>query len=613
MSSSSRFLLLLVLVLSLCEISVQTLAASDDEIEEVSTIASRLNVEDSRSNRLSPEDYIDQTQLVDNLSVVPSVAVSRSGGYGALTQLRVRGAEANHTKVLIDGISVNDLDGGFNFGQLNSVGISGAEVLHGPLSSIWGSDAIAGVIALSTIPTATNASWLFGLGSHGHQDLQLDLSHVGPKSFIAVASGYSKAEGFNVTDNGTEKDGFEQQVLNLTGGTDLNNVSFKINFRTNLTDNDYDPIFGSGAYVNEAKRTLVGHSLLWEANDVWQSEVQISRLSSTLANSIDGSTTNKHAIEDTRYSLVNHVEISSSMNTLLFAEYQSRAFKQQGTKSIFGDPNQSQEFNTRNLGVEVHWQNEPIDIRGSARYDKSSEFSTSTAWNVLVQRAFGSAKWYLSTGSAYRHPSFIDRFGYLPDSFLGNPDLSSEEALQVETGWLQSGSTWLLNMSLFHTKLKNEIDGFVYDPLRSAFTAKNTNGESIRRGFELKLERTLNIGRVLANFGFVDSTEEGQQEIRRPRQLASFSYSTPWWHGFRLRVSAVFNGSQIDHDFRSFPIQTERLEGYSLVHVRLSHKLNDSWMISLRAQNLRDHEYQDVLGFNTPGRQIFISARFNSG
>ena len=170
-------------------------ATPEAELEEISVIASRMPTQDVRADVVAEsllEGFHDVSEILNQL---PSIAVSRAGGLGSLTQLRVRGAEANHTKVLLDGVSVNELDAGFNYGSMSAGGIKRVEVLHGPLSSIWGSDALAGVIAFDTRPTESQTQLSMGYGSHASLNRMVSFDRVFANSFISLHVADRQSDG----------------------------------------------------------------------------------------------------------------------------------------------------------------------------------------------------------------------------------------------------------------------------------------------------------------------------------------------------------------------------------------------------------------------------------
>ena len=162
-------------------VPVSALAASEDEIEQILVSASRIGVVDQRVHVLDEAD-VDSAGFhpTDLPTLVPGFALSTAGPRGALSQARVRGAEANHLLVMIDGIQVNDPAAGseFDFGSLDLAAIERVEFLAGPQSAVWGSDAIAGVLHIDTTPRVDDRRLRVGYGSHHTTDADITFAQV---------------------------------------------------------------------------------------------------------------------------------------------------------------------------------------------------------------------------------------------------------------------------------------------------------------------------------------------------------------------------------------------------------------------------------------------------
>ena len=154
----------------------------------------------------------------DALRSLPGVAVSRTGGFGNLTQVRIRGAEGNHTLVLIDGIEANDLaDGEFDFSNLSAEDIERIEVIRGPMSGLYGSNAVGGVINIITRDgkgplTVTMRS---EGGSFGTRDLAVRASGGNDNAHAAVSYSLRDTDGFNISPRGGENDGSSTRHAHL--------------------------------------------------------------------------------------------------------------------------------------------------------------------------------------------------------------------------------------------------------------------------------------------------------------------------------------------------------------------------------------------------------------
>jgi vitamin B12 transporter len=165
----------------------------------------------------------------DALRTITGVNVSQSGSSGSLSQVRIRGAEANHTKVLIDGVEVGTMDeGGFDFSTLLAADIERIEVLRGPQSGVYGANALAGVInIISKKGTgAPSVSISAEGGSMNTRAVTANASGSSEHGYLSVTGSKRQTDGFNIATNGSEKDGSEQQTIFARGG-----LAVRDNFR----------------------------------------------------------------------------------------------------------------------------------------------------------------------------------------------------------------------------------------------------------------------------------------------------------------------------------------------------------------------------------------------
>ena len=226
---------------------------------------------------------------------------------------------------------------------------------------------------------------------------------------------------------------------------------------------------------------------------------------------------------------------------------------------------------------------------------------------------------YASVGESIKNPTFTERFGYF-DTFIGNPDLSPEEALSYELGWRRQWFDDQLQMdfSWFSTDLENEINGFVFDAASGGFTADNVTGRSEREGIELAARYQPGPQfRIDFNYTYLDA-EEGTlpgvvvREVRRPQHTVSLN-GTYYWSAASISASVVHTGEQQDDYFPPVPPYQERvtLSGYTLVNLAFSYQVSSQLKVTARVQNLTDESYEEVFGFRAPGRSLHAGLRYS--
>ena len=215
-------------------LSAAKVAVPEKEVGGSISIISRKEIEDS--NALS---------VVDLLRNIPGVAISQSGPFGSLTQVRIRGSEANHVLIMIDGVEANDpaIGSEFNFAYLNPESIERIEVMRGSQSSTWGSDALAGVINIITRTGSDDTIFtsLAEIGTHDFLRSSASVSGRLSKLKYYLQGAYTDTSGANISELGSEKDEYDQSEFVFNAQYEINpDVIFGLNVRQIDSSNDFD-------------------------------------------------------------------------------------------------------------------------------------------------------------------------------------------------------------------------------------------------------------------------------------------------------------------------------------------------------------------------------------
>lgn len=615
--------------------------AQQDSLETIVVRAAREPIDAAATGSavtVLDENYLAQRQtaaLAEILRSVPGTAVSRAGPIGAQAQLRMRGAEANHTLVFIDGVRANDpaQNGEFNFAHLLNADIEAVEIIRGPQSALWGSDALAGVI---NIRTRRGGDGLAGNvyaegGENSWQNFGANARYGNEQFGAALGIASVETDGDNISRQGGEDDGYENNTL--TGSFDWNaneTLSFDGSLRYVDATNDFDETdFSTGLPADSDSETEVeqlygrlGVSLS-TLDGRWRHSASVALTDTDNDNRGQFSRTRTEG-EVIVYTLQTSFDLAEGHTLTGAYERWEEDFTQRGQATDFGDPNRDEDIDTNSFIVEYRGQlTDTLSVLASARNDDNSDFDDKTtgrlsaAWQVAEATTLRGA-W----GTGIKNPTFTERFGFFTN-FVGNPDLKPEEStgweIGVDQNWLedrlQVSATW------FDEELEDEINGFFFDPTIGEFgdfTAVNEDGKSERQGLELAARWLILDGLSLnAAYTWLDSQDpDGSDEIRRAEHIASANLNWDFLGGrANLNLQVDYNDEQDDFFFPPVPPFQERVEldSFTLVTLAGSFRLFDNLELYARVENATDEDYEEVFGFVAPGRTAIAGVRYSFG
>jgi len=606
-------------------VSSQVMAQPVSEAMEVITVsATPININDAGSSVsvISRQNILDRNagSVQDLLREIPGFSVNQQGSHGAVTQVRIRGAEANQVLVLINGIEVNDLAQGseFDFSQISTNDIERIEIVRGPQSALWGSDAMAGVIHIITMPNTDDSSFDASLetGSFSTQRATFSANLGSSRHQTKLSVDYLDSDGTNIARNGNEDDGLENLTVSLAGryaASDNLSLSYTIRHTDKTSEFDAIDFFTTGLpvdadYETDSTYLYSGVSITQIVSDSIDHSLKASRTDTdnkTSASNPDKDETS--GVRDTFKYQFNYLDGANHLS--LRVEHETEEYKQRGTSSFFGDPNQNLDAKTDSFAAEYRYVGERFNYSLSGRHDKNSEFDDSNSWRMTGNFKLSQATLFASVGESIKNPTFTERFGFFTN-FIGNPDLEPEESLHWEIG----ARTSLFNDKLelaatyFNADLENEINGFVFDAGTGGFTSGNIDGESKRKGVELAFGYMQSERFDLrATYTYLDATEQDFKgsditEVRRPEHTGSLTMNYRWQQA-GLNFAVSYTGAQEDNFFPPFPPFQERVElnAFTLVSLSGYYNLNDLVTVTARIENLADEDYEQVYGFASPG------------
>ncbi len=610
-----------------------TPAGQDNSVSPVVVTATRADVGVSIDltgtsiTVLQAQDLRDrQTQLVsDILRDVPGVEVNRMGAVGGLTQVRMRGAEGDHTLVLIDGVKADDpYDGEFDLGGLIADDVAKVEVLRGEQSALYGSDAIGGVINYITLNGADAPGLRARLesGSFGTVEASARAAGVSGPFDYALSGAYYDTGGYVVAPGGARDIGARIGTISGRASYQVSDA-FQLRAvgrfnRTNagVNDQDYivtgDAIDSGGHYVNTAYDGLVGAR--YSAFDGRWIQDLSAQAAWSQRDGFDDSNARTSGDQGLRRkaSYVSTFKLSSGAvaQTLTGAVDYEREDWRNTDPTGFADTTWRHTVNWGFVGEYNAVLNDRAEIGGAVRHDANSRFADDATYHVQASYLFDSgARLHAATGTGVKAPGPSELYGYSPViDFAGNPNLKPEQSTGWEVGLGQEllGRRVRLDATYFSSVLHNEI---TVNYAVSPNTPINLTTESTRKGVELSAQAILSPSwRLAATYTYLDSRQDGVEEIRRPRSIASGNVA---WRSADDRLGANltvrYNGEQTDTNFATF--STVTLKAFALVNFGADYRITKALRIYGRVENLFDQTYQEVFGFNTPGRAAYVGLR----
>lgn len=584
-------------------------------------------------------EQIEQKQvkfLGELLRDVPGFSVSQAGGAGAQTQVRVRGAEANHLLVLMDGVRANDpaTSGEFQYQMALTSDIERIEIIRGPQSATWGSDAMAGVINIIRRKDI-ESQYISGnveAGSFDTVNAGINAGYSGENVTITASVFYLDTDGTNISRLGNEKDGAENLTAHLALEFDLgDSLDLYLAGQTIDASNDYDDIDYSvtglpidADRVTESNQNFLNAELRYDpSQSPLAGSFAVNWMNSDHDNISDGLWASSTSAETLELRLRGSVLLGEDENHRIGfgLEREDIDFTQRGDASYL-DPNQDQSYKVSAYALEYVGQ--PIDAftwTASSRLDDYSDFDNATTWQLAGSYQLNAAlRLRGSVGTGSKAPTFTERYGYYEDLFIGNPTLKPESSRGWEIG---IDSRWAdgrhqLQVAYFDQDLQDEIDGFVYDPSSGLFTANNKDNDSNRKGIETIFDTQFSKSFALsASYTYTDATEKDTagssfEEVRRPKHKANLSAN--YYFGDNrgnLNLNVNYTGSQLDVFYSpiSYTSELVDIDSYTVVALAASWKLTDSLELTGRINNLLDKQYEEILGFVRPGRAVYAGLR----
>ncbi|WP_375688262.1 TonB-dependent receptor plug domain-containing protein [Pseudooceanicola sp. LIPI14-2-Ac024] len=553
------------------------------------------------------------------LRAVPGIAVNGAGA--SYTQVRIRGGEGSHTLILIDGVEAAGGDGEYILTGLETANIERIEVLRGPQSVYYGSNASAGVINIITKKGEEGFRYGGSVEYGAGWAVAGNLSYRDARGGISLGLARRDDEGWDYSGSDGEKDGIDRWTLQLAGDYEVAD-GLTLGFTFRRSEETYE--FDSTSYVaTTADEYVVDDPLPYSDRDEQTAQVWAEY------ETPDGRIVSRLSFERT--------DLDQSYDGGAPTETDSQAVKLRMTYGIDGPVDQgnhsitamvereedssssSPDYTRDTVSFAAEYRAtlmDALDLQLGVRYDDNSVFEDAVTWNAAASYSFDNGiRLHASAGTGVVNPSYFELFadvtyGTPPyaTTYTGNPDLKPERNRSFDIGLefpvMQGRGT--VDVTYFNETLVDEITSVLVAP--GEYSYINQDGDSDRQGVEVegRFEATDDLTLRLS-YTYLDATNpDGSVEVRRPR------------HELRLGASlnALADRATFSADARyvagTFDSQyfgsyaTAELPDYWVVDVAAGYQVSDALRVTARVENLFDEEYYDVWGYASRGRTAYI-------
>lgn len=551
-------------------------------------------------------DALGVDYVLDAIATAPGVTVNQNGSQGGAASIRIRGAASAQTLVIIDGVVVNDPSapaGGFDFARIDPANVARIEILKGPQSTLWGTDAMGGVVNIITkrpVDGTSGSAFAQG-GSFGSLRGGASFSGSGERFDFRVAAVRSTTDGISKADKvhgNTEDDAYESTSVNAVAGVRLGSARVQATLLWTDAIAEFDS-FSFGAPGNVA-----------DGDELSESEELTTNLSLSLP-LLDGNFSNSFLIG---YSDIDRQSFSAGQPG--FASDGNRmTLRYQGTLSI-GDANrvafgaEREEIEAGDLDASINglfalYEIRPLEsvtLTAGIRNDDHEQYGNETTGRIAAAfNPHDQLTLHASWGEGFKAPTLFQTTYFCCGASAANPDLQPETSTAYDVGFTvrSPGGQNEIGLTYFDQKTRNLIDfSFpigAYENIASATSS----------GFELSGGVRLNDSYGISfNYSYIDAKDgDGAALIRVPKRSGDLRVSLNPDGRLSSNISLHYNGEEQD------PNGT--VGSWTRVDVAGRYALNESVELYARIENLLDRQYQQVIGYGTPGLSGYLGARFS--
>jgi vitamin B12 transporter len=555
--------------------------------------------------------------LAELLTKAAGISITRTGGRGASTGVSLRGNQTDHTLFLVDGARIGSSTLGSSPVELiDPELIERIEIVRGPKSSLYGSDALGGVINIITRrasikkPLAVKIS----AGNNNSNDASLSYGKQGDNYQANITASYIYTGGIDNTTDQTfpnnDDDAFRQQSIGFNGNVDINqDINLGLSYQLSEAESEWDnnctdatsftPVICSP--YSDSKVEALNLAATWDILSRWTSTLSggfSKDESETLADEVDMLTTFSGGEFNTRKTNINwQNDIQIIKALLLTVGYDYLKEVVDGTTNYDVDERDNDGYYTQ-----LQFSNGPLSANIGGRRDDNEQFGSHNTYNATVGYDISqSIKVIASYGDAFKAPTFNDL--YFP--FFGDPTLVPEETDSYEIALRGFSENIDWSISAYQNNIENLIQ------YNSTLGSNDQISSATIKGVELFLEGDFYGWSIATALTLLDTQDDatGNELARRPDKTINIDIDR---HFGKWSIGTTLYASSSRYDNATNDVE---LNGYGTMALRGAYAANDQWKFQLKADNIFDKDYalaqaSSFSGLGTypqPGREVLFS------
>jgi len=616
-SKSTLSLVITASLTTAMSLSVQAnMDIAEAELETMTVTANRsaANINESLATQVvitrADIERIQPKSVLDMLATVSGLDISTNGGRGQNSSVYMRGANASHTLVLLNGVRISSASlGSTNVQSIAPELIERIEIVKGPRAALWGSDAIGGVIQIFTRKLESGEYFASAnFGSEGYQMLGAGVGIKHGDGFTSISVNHEESDGFDVKDDAeTDDDGYSFNSLAINGQQQVSDA-LAINWLAQIDqgDTEYDNSRANESEINNHV-WQISAAYQWQLADI-NNTTQVNIGQSRTSNIGYGYGTSKNEGNqfDTRrnqYSVINNSDISSNFQVNLGAELYQETLK---GSSVYSESERDV------TGVFAHtvYRYEKFSYELAARYDDVEGIDSETTFNSSIgYQLTDNTQVSFSAGTGFKAPTFNDLY-YPLDSwgYVGNQDLVSETSKSYEISVKSQFDHLSIAVNVYKTDIENLIDWSGSD-IDGNTTAVNVDDVEIQ-GAEFGLNYQGLGGSHQFNVSYIEAEDAatGDQLSRRAKEHANYQFDTKLGQA-DVYAELQYKGKRYEYLWGGGVV---KLDSYSLVNLGVSYPVAENFKVQVKLNNAFDESYQTANGYFTQERVAYFGISYQN-